>query len=582
MKNPRFFFTFFLSLAYFLYSCNPNASTGSNSISSDTAVIAKGKDSFNRNCASCHAFSHDDIGPKLGGITTEVSAEWLLRFIKNPQQAISSGDERAGILFKKYKSVMPSFAFLKEEELSAIVAFLNTHKGSDHPPASEDTSAITNPIPEKIKLSDLVVDLEHIADFPPSNKGAFPKTRITKLAFQPGTLSLFVNDLRGKLYKLKKNKPTVYLDMAKLKPKFIDEPGLATGFGSFAFHPGFKTNGLLYTTHTEAPGSGKADNHFPDSIEVALQWVLTEWKIANPAGDTLTGTERELLRLNMVTGAHGVQEITFNPLAKPGSQDYGLLYVGIGDGASVQVGYPFLTRSKENLLGSILRIDPLGNNSANGQYGVPPDNPFVYEKDTKTQREIYAYGFRNPHRITWTLSGKMLVCNIGQANIEAIDLISPGADYGWPIREGSFAFNPYGNLNNIYPLPANDSTYKIMYPIVQYDHDEGNAISGGYEYSGTTIPLLDDKFLFGDIPSGRLFYINASDIHSEKPIIIKEWKVTLNGVATTLKELCESDRVDLHFGKDADGELYILTKADGKLYKLQRATIKNSKMAFLK
>lgn len=575
MKKVRFFFTSFFPLIYFLYSCNSNTSTRNNSISSDTAVIAKGKDLFNRNCVSCHVFSHDDIGPKLGGITTEVSTGWLLRFIKNPKQVISAGDQRADILFKKYKSVMPSFAFLKEEDLNAIIAFLNTHKKTaDHPPVPEDRSAIANPITEKIKYTGLVVNLEHITDFPATSRDASPATRITKLSFQPGTSSLFVNDLRGKLYKLKKDKPTVYLDMAKLKPKFIDEPGLATGFGSFAFHPGFETNGLLYTTHTEAAGSGKADNHFPDSIEVALQWVLTEWKITNTAGDVLTGTERELLRLNMVTGAHGVQEITFNPLARPGTLDYGLLYIGIGDGASVQVGYPFLTRSKEKLLGSILCIDPLGNNSANGRYGIPPHNPFVHEKDTKTQKEIYAYGFRNPHRITWTLSGEMLACHIGQANIEAINLIRPGCDYGWPIREGSFVFNPYGDLNKIYPLPANDSIYKITYPIAQYDHDEGNAISGGYEYSGTTIPLLKDKFLFGDIPSGRLFYINASDVHSGKPINIKEWKVTLNGVAKTLKELCQNDRVDLHFGKDAYGELYIMTKADGKLYKLQSAAIK--------
>jgi hypothetical protein len=69
---------------------------------------------------------------------------------------------------------------------------------------------------------------------------------------------LFVLDLRGKLYRLQNNKPFVYMDMAKLKTKFINEPGLATGFGSFAFHPDFFQNGLLYTTHTEAAGSGKA------------------------------------------------------------------------------------------------------------------------------------------------------------------------------------------------------------------------------------------------------------------------------------------------------------------------------------
>jgi len=72
------------------------------------------------------------------------------------------------------------------------------------------------------------------------------------------------------------------MDMAKLKPEFINEPGLGTGFGSFAFHPDFAKNGLLYTTHTEAPNSGKADFTYADSIKVTLQWVLTEWKAYEP------------------------------------------------------------------------------------------------------------------------------------------------------------------------------------------------------------------------------------------------------------------------------------------------------------
>ena len=62
---------------------------------------------------------------------------------------------------------------------------------------------------------------------------------------------------------------------------------------------------------------------------------------------TFSGTSRELFRINMVTGSHGVQEITFNPLSKPGDKDYGMLYIGIGDGGSVQVGYPFLTHGIE-------------------------------------------------------------------------------------------------------------------------------------------------------------------------------------------------------------------------------------------
>jgi len=84
------------------------------SISADSATIAAGEASFNKNCSGCHNFRHDGIGPQLGGITTEVNADWIQHFIKNPQQVISSGDERAQQLFNKYKkTVMPSCATLE-------------------------------------------------------------------------------------------------------------------------------------------------------------------------------------------------------------------------------------------------------------------------------------------------------------------------------------------------------------------------------------------------------------------------------------------------------------------------------------
>ena len=178
----------------------------------------------------------------------------------------------------------------------------------------------------------------------------------------------------------------------------------------------------------------------------------------------------------MVGSFHGVQEITFNPLAKLGDEDYGLLYIGIGDGSSAEFGYPFLVHSPEKIWGSIIRIDPAGNNSANGQYGIPASNPFAKSKNPNTVREIYANGFRNPHRLTWTKKGQLLASNIGHHNVEALYMILPGHDYGWPIREGTFVINADENMSNIFALPADDSIYHITYPVAQYDHDEGNAI----------------------------------------------------------------------------------------------------------
>jgi glucose/arabinose dehydrogenase len=212
----------------------------------------------------------------------------------------------------------------------------------------------------------------------------------------------------------------------------------------------------------------------------------------------------------------------------------------------------------------------LGKNSANGQYGIPDQNPFAKTKYSTTVREIYADGFRNPNRITWTNKGIMLATNIGQASIEAIDIILKGHDYGWPNREGKFLMYPDSDINKIYPLPVNDSAFHYTYPVAAYDHDEGNAIAGGYVYEGRMMPQLRGKYLFGDIPTGRLFYVDLADMIPSKMAPIKEWFVSLNGKRLTLRNLCGQNRVDLRFAQDEQGEMFIFTKPDGKIYRMAK------------
>ncbi len=558
--------TYFICAVFFaalFAACNVAADK---KISTDTTKIVSGEIAFNTHCSGCHNFKQNDIGPQLSGITTEQTANWIFNFIKNPQAIIQSRDKHALLLLHQYKTTMPSFNSLDDSSINNIIAFLNTRKQKHT--YNDTVGALKDPIPQKIQVSNLIVSIKPFIQMPASGNEK-PLARITKLDYEPNSKKIFIVDLRGKLYKLQNNKAIVYIDMAKLKPAFINEPGLATGFGSFAFHPQFAKNGLFYTTHTEKAATSKADFFYPDSIKVALQWVLTEWKTDNPNADTFKGSSRELLRINMVSAIHGAQEICFNKMAKPGDEDYGLLYIGVGDGGCTENGYPFLAHSPKKIWGTILRIDPLGRNSANKKYGIPAGNPFVNNQNDLG--EIYAYGFRNPHRITWIDSGKMIVCNIGHGNIESIDLVKKGNDYGWPIREGKFALHTYGDLNKVFPLPANDSLYKITYPVAEYDHDEGKAICGGFEYTGKKIHALKGKFLFGDIPTGRLFYIETKDIKQGSEATIKEWNISIDGAVKKLSAVCGSNRVDLRFGKDADGEIYILTKADGKIYKLADA-----------
>ncbi len=547
--------------------CNPKSDSDSTVIATDSLSIAAGQSVFSQNCSACHNFKENGIGPQLGGLTGKVSVDWIKNFIKDPKAIMESGDARGKQLSEMYHTVMPSFPSLSDEELGNVVAFLATKKAPNPRKEFLDPNALKNPIPEPIAMSDLVVELEELAEIPHSDS-VKPFTRITKLAPQPETGKLFVVDLRGKLYRLEAGKPEVFLDLTKLRPMTLYKPGHASGFGSFAFHPEFMKNGLLYTVHTEKPGSGVPDFSFPDSIKVVTQGIVTEWKAKIPGAFPFEGESRELFRVNMPSQIHGIQEITFNPLSKPGDTDFGMMYIGIGDGGSAENGFGFLCHNPEKIWGTVLRINPTGNDSPNGHYGIPKDNPFAASTNPNVNKEIFAYGFRNPHRITWTRKGEMIVPNVGHHSIESLYIVTPGSDCGWPMREGSFVIDPSQNMRNIYPLPADDAKNKINYPVAEYDHDEGDAIAGGFEYWGTKLPALRGKFFFGDIVRGRLFYIETQGMKPGGHALIKEWRISVNGSIKTLRELCGADKVDERFGRDSKGELYITTKPDGKIYRL--------------
>lgn len=555
----------FISLLCFTaFSCSQNTETA-NSISSDEAVIAAGKVTFDQMCGACHNFQQAGIGPQLGGLTNEVSAEWIKSFTKNPQAMIDAGDERAVALFKKFNSYMPSFSYLSDEQIDQVIAFMHTKQAPTMGRSSGE--ALENPIPETIPMSDVVVEMIQVASIPPSND-KMPINRVTKMDHIPGTKRSFVVDLNGKLYELVDDEPRLYMDMSAERPEFVKEPGLANGFGSFAFHPEFSTNGLLYTTHTEPAGTAPADFAYADSIPVKFQWVLTEWTTNTQAKAPFkSSSSRELFRLNVVTQIHGVQDIRFNPLVNKGAVDYGLLYIGVGDGGAAENGYAFLIDNLQTVWGSILRIDPLGNNSGNGQYGIPATNPFINDSNPNTVKEIYAKGFRNPHRLTWLQSGDMLASNIGHHSIESLYMIFPGHNYGWPYREGTFVINPYDDMQKIFnnTIDPNDP---ITYPVAQYDHDEGNAILGGFEYLGSDVAALKGKYVFGDIVHGWLAFVEVEELKPGQQAIIKKWQVSMNGKPVNFKEICGCQKVDLRLGMDADGELYIFTKSDGKAFKL--------------
>jgi cytochrome c2 len=158
LKNIPISFVVLLFLFY-LNSCKSGTSS-SDSIATDSVSIAAGEKSFNINCSGCHNFRQDAIGPQLSGLTNDISADWIENFIKDPEQLINSKDAHAVRLHEKYKTTMPAFSWLKANEIKNIVAFIHSHKENHRQVVRENDNALSNPIPEPIKLSCLIAELQ--------------------------------------------------------------------------------------------------------------------------------------------------------------------------------------------------------------------------------------------------------------------------------------------------------------------------------------------------------------------------------------------------------------------------------------
>lgn len=545
------------SFAVLFFSCKKAQIEYGQEISTDASQILKGRTIFEQQCSTCHNFNEDAIGPNLSGLTRQIETKWIRDFIQNPQQLIQAQDTRALELLAKYQTQMPGFPALTDQDIDAVLSYMHTFETLPIPISGDTTS---NLIPEKVQDSGIRLELELFAQLPASDTVP-PLAKMTKMESVPQTERLFINDQRIGLYEIENQKPVLFLNVLEKRPAMVSKPGWATGVASFAFHPDFANNGLFYTSHTEPGYTAPSDFGYTDSLKVFMQWVLTEWKAADPKAKVFEGTDREILRIDNASQAHGMQELTFNPYAKKGDLDYGLLYIGYGDGGTAEKRFAAISNHRgRGIYSSILRIDPQGTDGKNGKYGIPKINPFAGKQGMAG--EVLAYGFRNPNRIFWDANGQLHATDIGQHSIEEINRIEPGKFYGWPVREGTFVINPFGSFRALYPLPDDDTKLGVTYPLIQLEHDEAVAIIGGYMVADGA---LQGKFVFGDIPSGRLFFADLDD--SEHPIV-QSWGVKFEGKEISMKTLINHDRVDLKFGIDAKQRLYIMSKAQGKIFRI--------------
>lgn len=452
--------------------------------------------------------------------------------------------------------------------------------------ALADPQPVADPVPP-IEKGDLIVatrvvaQLPRLPDAPDAKNANDAHARIQNLfPARDGSEDLFVNDLRGVLYRLHRDRPeeaaavTPYLDLRKADGGFTNVfSGNESGLAGFAFHPDFAREGRpgfgkLYVAFS-AP-AGKID--YPGDGNASHDSVIMEFATNNPKAQTFElSSRREVLRVGQAGDGHNVGTLSFNPTVSPDDPDYGMLYASFGDGT----GHfdPTNAGQRKNVPnGKILRFNPL--QGPNGERHTPPrDNPFVSEPGAAPL--VYCYGLRHPQHYSWDLGGshRLFIAEMGQDQVEEVNIGVRGGNYGWRQREGLFTTPMAIGLSGreVYPREADPRAQDdFLDPVCQYDHDDGKAISSVIVYRGSLVPQLHGKLLCADIVNGKIFYADEAQLQQGKQTPLRELRLVIDGKEQTLLDVARhsGERVDLRLGQDAKGEVYLLTKGDGRVRQL--------------
>jgi glucose/arabinose dehydrogenase len=377
-----------------------------------------------------------------------------------------------------------------------------------------------------------------------------------------GTGRLFVATRNGRIRVIDPGgtlNATTYLNLNTAIGGVLNTAGEG-GFSGLAFHPNFAAastvpgSGRFYTFTTENFSAANGSDFSQDEMlpiggaTPNNQIVIREWTASTPTAPTANTSLNVLMRINHPQANHQGGALKFGP--------DGNLYMGVGDGGgsndfftsagSTTDGHNSSIGNAQDLtvaMGKVLRINPLGTNSVNGNYGVPTDNPFF--SSTSAVKEIFAYGLRNPYRFSFDSrpggTNNLFVADVGQGQREEVDVITPGGNYGWVFREGTRD----NTASSGRTLPTG---FTSLSPIAEYTHSDGISIIGGFVYRGSAIPALQGKYVFGDLqgPGGvaRLFYMNATGG------TINELQYDSSGGGIT-----PSGQI-FGFGEDSSGELY--------------------------
>jgi glucose/arabinose dehydrogenase len=355
---------------------------------------------------------------------------------------------------------------------------------------------------------------------------AFPRlsfsSPVALVSSEDGTKRLFVVEQGGRIYSFR-NSASV-----RTKTLFFDihdriSTGGELGLLGLAFHPNFQSNGKFYVNYTDPRPSNSSE----------LRTVIASFTVdaANPSVAD-SNSETQLLTINQPFTNHKGGGLAF------GTDGY--LYIGLGDGGDA--GDPLGNgQDRTELLGKMLRID-VDHQENSLPYAIPDGNPFKGNV-SGYREEIFAYGFRNPFRFSYDRrANRLWVGDVGQGEIEEVDVVTAGGNYGWNIMEGS----------QCYPPNSSCSTAGLELPVTEYNHSVGQSIIGGYVYQGKIVPNLKGLYVFGDFVSGKIF------------------SLLYDGANALQRTLLSSGLSISAFGQDDAGEVFVVSYGDGKLYRIEQ------------
>ena len=333
------------------------------------------------------------------------------------------------------------------------------------------------------------------------------------------------------------NKRQVFLDWTArclAQPAFMDASngaGWEEGLLGFAFDPRFPKERYVYIYYTEKTGEkeGRRGRKVPIRGSVLSRLTVVDGAagpVAEPA------SELRILEVPQPYGNHNGGTIVFGPDR--------MLYVVLGDGGAANDPHGN-GQNLGTLLATILRIDVLGATAAE-PYGIPDDNPFVGTEGARG--EIWAYGLRNPWRISFDRKTGALWCgDVGQNRFEEVDIIVKGRNYGWNHREGFEAFDRRRQKS---PAPEG-----MIDPVTVYPRQDGVSITGGHVYRGAALPALQGRYVYGDFQSMRVWAVKVAE-----------------GGESDVIEIGRAPGPLASFAEQANGELLVLC-FDGRIYRIE-------------